>query len=57
MIEPLFIERMLTGGFLASLAVGIAFGPELRRVFLRMRNRRTGDVPAAASIGVEPQQS
>ncbi|MGH7895476.1 MAG: hypothetical protein ACREQL_12465 [Candidatus Binatia bacterium] len=49
---------MLTAVFLASLAIAIAFGPELRRVLVRMRNRRAADVAAnVPGLGVEPQQS
>ncbi len=50
------LDRALTAGFLASLAIAIAFGPELRRALGRLRNRRVPDeVPAA--LGAEPQQS
>jgi uncharacterized protein (DUF2062 family) len=54
--EPAFLERLLTGSVLASLAVAVAFGPELRRIFLRLRSRRLPDVADAGSVGVEAQQ-
>ena len=54
--DPLTLDRLLTAAILASLAIAVAFGPELRRGIARLRNRRIADdVPAA--LGVEPQQS
>jgi len=54
--DPMSVERILTAAFLASLAIAVAFGPELRRILVRMRNRRAADVaPAAQGLGVEPQ--
>ncbi len=54
--DPMSVERMLTAAFLASLAIAIAFGPELRRILVRMRSRRAADVtPDAPGLGVEPQ--
>lgn len=38
-IDPTFVERFLLGGLLAAVAVGVAFGPELRRFFQRLRGR------------------
>jgi hypothetical protein len=56
--DPITVERMLTAAFLASLAIAVAFGPELRRVLVRLRNRRAPDVaPDAQPLGAEPQQS
>ena len=56
MIDPISFERVVTGGVLASLAIAIAFGPELRRVFARMRSRRAADVAEAPALRVESQQ-
>ncbi len=38
-IDVLFLERLVIGGLLAALAVGVAFGPELRRTVVRLRHR------------------
>jgi hypothetical protein len=38
-IDPTFVERFLLGGVLALGAIGVAFGPELRRFFQRLRGR------------------
>jgi hypothetical protein len=56
LIDPISLERVVTAGFLASLAIAVAFGPEIRRIVGRMRNRRAADVSAAPSLGAEPQQ-
>jgi hypothetical protein len=53
--DSMTLDRLLTGAILASLAIAVAFGPELRRSIARLRNRRIPDVPAA--LGAEPQQS
>src|SRR6185503_9709538 len=56
LIDPLSLDRVLIAAGLASLAIAVAFGPELRRALARLRNRRIADdVPSA--LGVEPQQS
>ncbi|HEV7733286.1 MAG TPA: hypothetical protein VGR62_14035 [Candidatus Binatia bacterium] len=55
-IDTTFLERFLLGGLLAFGAIGIAFGPELRRFFQRLRGRSpmTGD---ARSVSAETQTS
>ena len=42
-IDILFLERLVIGGLLAALAVGVAFGPELRRALTRLRHHRVAD--------------
>jgi hypothetical protein len=54
-IDLLLLERLVIGGLLAALAVGVAFGPELRRAFARLRNHRAAD--DRRPIGVEPTPS
>jgi hypothetical protein len=55
-MDSLSLDRVLTAAVLASLAIAVAFGPELRRALGRIRNRRIADdVPA--TLGAEPQQS
>jgi len=55
LMDSMSLDRLLTAAILASLAVAVAFGPELRRAIARLRNRRIADeVPAA--LGAEPQQ-
>jgi hypothetical protein len=54
-IDVLFLERLVIGGLLATLAIGVAFGPELRRTLARMRHPRAADQRRA--IGVEPTAS
>ncbi len=57
MLDQISFDRLLIAGVLASLAVAIAFGPELSRAVARLRNRRVVDeVPASQALGVEPQQ-
>lgn len=57
MLDQISLDRLLVAGILASLAVAIAFGPELGRALGRLRNRRVVDeVPASSPLGVEPQQ-
>lgn len=51
--NPMSLEQLLIGGLLASLAVAVAFGPELGRALARLRSRRADDVPAA--LGAEPR--
>jgi hypothetical protein len=53
LIDPMLLERLLVGGLLASLAVAVAFGPELGRAVARLRNRAGAGVPA--NLGAEPQ--
>jgi hypothetical protein len=56
LMDSMSLDRLLTAAVLASLAIAVAFGPELRRALSRLRNRRVADdVPAA--LGAEPQQS
>ncbi|MCW5892544.1 MAG: hypothetical protein KIT14_18680 [bacterium] len=58
MMDPYFLERMVIGGFLAALAVGVAFGPELRRTLTRMRARTASDARLPpASLGAESATS
>ena len=54
--DPISLERALTAGFLASLAIIVAFGPELRRALIRLRSRRVPDAPSDPALGVEAQQ-
>jgi hypothetical protein len=57
-IDPSSFERVLIAGLLASLAIAIAFGPELGRAISRLRNRRLVDeVSETPSLGAEAQQS
>jgi hypothetical protein len=58
LIDSISFDRLLGAGILASLAIAISFGPELRRALGRLRNRRLVDeVPAPRPLGAEPQQS
>ena len=54
LIDPMSLERLLIGGLLASLAIAVAFGPELGRALARLRNRRVDEVPT--TLGAEPQR-
>jgi hypothetical protein len=55
LMDQISLDRVLVAGVLASLAVAIAFGPELGRALARLRNRRIADaVDASSSLGVEP---
>jgi len=57
LMDQISLDRLLVAGVLASLAVAIAFGPELSRAVSRLRNRRVADeVPASSTLGAEPQQ-
>jgi len=56
LMDSLSLDRMLTAAVLASLAIAVAFGPELRRALARLRNRRIAD-DVSSALGVEPQQS
>lgn len=42
--DAITLERLVTGAILASLAIVVAFGPELGRAVSRLRNRRLADV-------------
>ena len=55
LIDSMSLDRLLTAAILASLAVAVAFGPELGRALARLRNRRVVDEGSAA-LEVEPQQ-
>ena len=55
LMASLSLDRLLTAGILASLAIAVAFGPELGRALARLRNRRLAD-DVSTSIGVEAQQ-
>lgn len=52
--DPMMLERLLVGGLLASVAVAVAFGPELGRAFVRLRSRHVDQGPSR--LGVEAQQ-
>jgi hypothetical protein len=52
--DTLLLERLVSGGFLGALAVVVAFGPELSRAVVRLRQR---GAPDRRSIGVEPTPS
>ena len=54
LIDAMLLERLLIGGLLATLAVTVAFGPELGRALSRLRSRRADEVPT--NLGAEPQQ-
>ena len=54
LMESITPDRMIIAGILASLAIAVAFGPELGRALSRLRNRRMAD--ESATLGVEPQQ-
>ena len=57
LIDQISLDRLLIAGVLASLAVAVAFGPELSRAVARLRNRRVVDeVSTSPTLGVEPQQ-
>ena len=50
-------DRIVIATVLACLAIGVAFGPEMRRTIARLRNRRLADESASSTaLGVEPQQ-
>src|SRR4029078_9418216 len=53
-IDFLLMERLVIGALLAALAVGVAFGPELRRAVVRLRRREAAD---AAAVGLAPAPS
>jgi hypothetical protein len=56
-LDHISLDRLLIAGVLASLAVAIAFGPELGRALSRLRNRRVIDeVQTTSALGVETQQ-
>jgi hypothetical protein len=55
--DAITLERLVTAAILASLAVVVAFGPELGRAVTRLRNRRLGDVVSDSStLPVEIRQ-
>lgn len=54
LMATMSLDRLLTAGILASLAIAVAFGPELGRALARIRNRRLAD-DVATPIGVEAQ--
>ena len=56
LMDSLSLDRVLTAAVLASLAIAVAFGPELRRALARLRNRRIAD-DVSSALGAEPQQS
>lgn len=53
-IDFLLMERLMIGGALAALAVGVAFGPELRQTVVRLRHREPTDRRA---VGIETTSS
>jgi hypothetical protein len=53
-LDAVVIERLVTGGILAAVAIAVAFGPEFRQALARLRNRTE---PDRRSIGVEPRVS
>jgi len=52
-LDAVVIERLVTGGLLAALAVAVAFGPELRQTLARLRR----GAPDRRPIGVESRLS
>ena len=55
LMDSMTFDRLLTAAILASLAVAVAFGPEVSRALARLRNRRITDA-VPSGLGVEPQQ-
>ena len=53
-LDAVVIERLVTGGILAGVAIAVAFGPEFRQALARLRHRTASD---RRSIGVGPQVS
>lgn len=53
-IDFLLVERLMIGGLLAALAVGVAFGPELRQAAVRLRRREPAD---RRTVGLETTPS
>ena len=57
LVDSISLDRLLIAALLASLAVGVAFGPELGRLIGHLRSRRLADVaPEPTALGVESQQ-
>jgi hypothetical protein len=55
--DAITLERLLTAAILASLAIGVAFGPELGRAIARLRNRRLTEVVSESpGLPAEAQQ-
>ena len=54
--DAMSLDRLLTAAVLASLAIAVAFGPELGRALARLRNRRLVD-DGPETLTVEAQQS
>ncbi len=54
LMASMSLDRLLTAGILASLAIAVAFGPELGRALARLRNRRLSD-EVSSPIGIEAQ--
>jgi len=52
--DAVVIERLVTGGILAAVAIAVAFGPEFRQALARLRHRTA---PDRRSIGVESRVS
>ena len=53
-LDAVVIERLVTGGILAAVAIAVAFGPEFRQALARLRHRTA---PDRRPIGVEPRVS
>jgi hypothetical protein len=53
-LDAVVIERLVTGGILAAVAIAVAFGPEFRQALSRLRHRAA---PDRRSIGVESRIS
>jgi hypothetical protein len=43
-VDPVLLERVVIGGLLTSIAIGVAFGPELKRTLSRVRARTSESV-------------
>jgi hypothetical protein len=46
-VDPVLLERVVIGGLLTSIAIGVAFGPELKRTLSRVRARTSESSVAA----------
>jgi hypothetical protein len=53
-LDAVEIERLVTGGILAGVAIASGFGPEFRQALARLRHHTASD---RRSIGVGPRVS
>jgi len=52
-VDPVLLERVVIGGLLTSIAIGVAFGPELKRTLSRVRARTS----ESSGVALEPESS